>query len=68
LKQSLSFDRSDGVREAQSFHASLEDFIYSRLKELAVFEPGLLPSSGEKGIIRASILNRNVRVVTSLST
>jgi hypothetical protein len=50
-----------------AFHASLED-IYSRLKELAVCESGLLPSSGEKGIIRASILNRNVRVVTSLST
>ena len=56
------------LNQTLAFHASLEDFIYSRLKELALCEPGLLPSGGEKGIIRASILNRNVRVVTSLST
>lgn len=53
------------LNQTFAFHASPEDFISSRLQELAVSEPDLLPSNGEKSIIRASILNRNVHVVTS---
>jgi cytochrome P450 len=53
------------LNQTFAFHASPEDFISSRLQELAVSEPDLLPSSGEKSIIRASILNRSVHVVTS---
>lgn len=53
------------LNQTLAFHASPEDFISSRLQELAASEPHLLPTSGEKGIIRASILNRHVHVVTS---
>jgi hypothetical protein len=53
------------LNQTFAFHASPEDFISSRLQELAVSEPDLLPSNGEKSIIRASILNRNVHVITS---
>src|SRR2546423_2643092 len=53
------------LNQTFAFHASPEDFVSPRLQELAASEPSLLPSNGEKGIIRASILNRNVHVVTS---
>ena len=53
------------LNQTFAFHASPEDFISARLQELAVSDPGLLPSNGEKSIVRASILNRNVHVVTS---
>lgn len=53
------------LNQTFAFHASPEDFISSQLEELAISEPDLLPSSGEKSIIRASILNRNVHVVAS---
>jgi hypothetical protein len=53
------------LNQTFAFHASPEDFISSRLQELAVSEPDLLPSNGEKWIIRALILNLNVHVVTS---
>ena len=53
------------LNQTFAFHASPEDFISSRLQELAVSEPDLLPSNGEKSIVLASILNRNVHVVAS---
>jgi hypothetical protein len=53
------------LNQTLTFHASPEDFISSRLQEFAASEPHLLPTSGEKGIIRASILNRHVHVVSS---
>ena len=53
------------LNQTFAFHASPEDFISSRLQELAISGPDLLLSNGEKSIIQASILNRNVHVVTS---
>ena len=53
------------LNQTFAFHASPEDFISSRLQELAISKADLLPANGEKSIVRASILNRDVHVVTS---
>ena len=52
------------LNQSFAFHASPEDFISTRLHGLAVSEPGAIPAP-ERSIVRASILNRNVHIVSS---
>ena len=54
------------IQQSLSFHDSPESFISSRLQQLAVSDPGSLPvSGGSHSIVKASILNRNVHIISS---
>lgn len=54
------------LNQSFSFHSSPESFISSRLQDLALSDPDLLPSAtGKKRIVVASILNRKVHIVSS---
>ena len=54
----------DALIESLSFHNSPESFISSRLAEIARKNPQQLPSGSSTTVVRASILNRNVHVIT----
>jgi cytochrome P450 len=54
------------LNQSFSFHSSPESFISSRIQDLALSDPGLLPSAaGHNKIVVASILNRKVHIVSS---
>lgn len=54
------------LNQSISFHSSPESFISSRLQDLALSDPDLLPSAaGQNKIVVASILNRKVHIVSS---
>jgi cytochrome P450 len=54
------------INQSLSFHSSPESFISSRLQDLALSDPDLLPSvAGKSKIVVASILNRKVHIVPS---
>ena len=54
------------INQSLSFHSSPESFISSRLQDLALADPDILPSASDKSkIVVASILNRKVHIVPS---
>jgi cytochrome P450 len=54
------------INQSLSFHSSPESFISSRLQDLALSDPDLLPSAADNNkIVLASILNRKVHIVPS---
>ena len=53
------------LSESLSFHKSPEAFISSRLQSLATSSPETLPGNSSGHPIKASVLNRNVHIVSS---
>jgi cytochrome P450 len=54
------------LNQSFSFHSSPESFISTRLQDLPISDPELLPSgASENKVITASILNRKVHIVSS---
>ncbi|KAJ9603878.1 hypothetical protein H2200_011400 [Cladophialophora chaetospira] len=54
------------IQQSLSFHDSPESFISSRLQQLSVSDAGSLPSPERpQSIVKASILNRNVHIISS---
>ena len=53
------------IQQSLSFHDSPESFISSRLQDLSISDPASLPAPGKANIVKASILNRNVHIISS---
>lgn len=54
------------LSQSFSFHASPESFISARIRDLALSDPDLLtPAATKKKVVVASILNRDVHIVSS---
>lgn len=59
------------INQSLSFHASPESFISSRLQQLSISDPDSLPTTPgivggrARPVLRASILNRNVHIISS---